>query len=123
MADPSPVEASEVTLPWPSNFVGSLGYAFGKELQYLGGVPVTIVRSNFYPEDTELLVVSTFGFPPSGELAGKFNLSYTGKTIDSFTGVSGIRPDAVPTGARLRLVTKGILPPKYSKLPGIVSVP
>lgn len=123
MADPLPVDASEVALPWPSNFVGALGYAFGKELQYLGGVPVTIVRSNFYPEDTELLLISTFGLPSSGELAGKFNVAYTGKTIDSLTGVSGVRPDAIPTGARMRLVTKDILPPRYNKFPGIVSTP
>lgn len=110
--------AKEVDLPTPSNIIGAIGYALGKELQYLDGAPVFILRANFSPGDTVMLVNSTLGAPPQGWVASNgMQVPYTGKTADSFTGCSGIRARAIPINAQISLVTDKILPPKYNKTP------
>lgn len=107
----------EVRLPWPSNYVGSLLYAFGKELQVILGEPTVVVREDFGLEDTELKLTSTFGLPSAGTLVGSgFVLKYTEKFEASVTVPllpTEPRHAVLSLGSELRLKTSDILPPNY----------
>jgi hypothetical protein len=112
-----PPGLAEVDLPFPSNYIGSLLYAFGKELQLLLGVPTVIVREDFGLSDTALELMSTLGLPPNGTLVGGgFKIKYTSKT-DIRVNVPLLKDEprhAVLTkGSELRLLTSSVLPPNY----------
>jgi hypothetical protein len=69
---------------------------FGSRLrQITRSIPVnTSVTTDFTTADTTIDVGSTTGFPTSGNLSiNKDQISYTGTTATSFTGVTGINVD------------------------------
>lgn len=78
-------------VPWrPYSEIGSLMQSMGERLQALGGRPTTGLREAAYwkYDEQTLLVETTAGFPESGAFfIGETRFTYTGKTLDSFTGV------------------------------------
>lgn len=114
---PTP-QPKEVTLPWPTNYVGGVAYALAKELQLLNGGPETKLMADLGVVDTTMYVISTFGFPESGWLKGGGHMfRYTSKSETYFT----LDPDdpgfpkafAVPSGTLFLLVTYKVLPSRY----------
>lgn len=92
----------------------ALTYAFGKEVQFVDGRPVTRTTGDFAPADTELNVHSTLGFPSAGVvwLYGR-EFQYTGKTDTSFTGIDAWRPLTIPRGSYVVSATRRLLPEAY----------
>jgi hypothetical protein len=107
-------------LPFPMKLLESVTYMFGKELQYLGGVPVTHMTENYTALDTVITVKSTLGFQQSGYFyaAGR-RFSYTSKTQTAFLGVSGDDVyNNMPKGTKVVFDSKSVLPSEET--PGII---
>jgi len=67
----------------------TLTRSLGEALQNLTGKPLTKSTLDFNDGDTTVTVETTLGFPAKGDLfLGSVHLKYTGKTNNTFTGVS-----------------------------------
>jgi hypothetical protein len=113
----------QVSLPWPSNYVGGICYALAKELQLLNGGPETALLADLLPSDTTAQVISTFGLPSSGTLlgAGK-EIKYTAKTAYTLTldvdDPQYPKSFSIPKGTILVLKPYSVLPDRYTWDPG-----
>lgn len=118
--NPAWIDYNAYPLPFPMKLLESVTYMFGKELQYLGGVPVTHMTENYTAFGTVITVKSTLGFQPSGYFyaAGR-RFSYTSKTQTAFLGVDGDNTyDNMPKGTRVTFDSKSVLPSDVT--PGVV---
>ena len=63
--------------------------SIAETIQVMSGRPTTALTQPLAYNDSEAVVESTIGFPDSGVLIiGGFRVSYSGKSVDRFTGLS-----------------------------------
>ena len=113
-----PASATQVKLPWPTNYVGGLAYALAKELQLLNGAPETKLRHRIAPGTTAAFVISTHGLPASGTLLGAgHRIVYTETSALSVvlddTDPGWPKVYAIPRGTVLVLDTWSVRPQRY----------
>lgn len=98
----------------PFNTLAAYTHAIGVELELLSGVPVTLLRENFLPTATSILVQSTLGFPPSGYIrVHGVQVYYAGKTPIRFTGLVYDHLISIPNGSLILSNTRKQLPDSY----------
>ena len=90
----------------------ALTYAFGKQVQELGGVPCTHIINDLDIYDTIVQVKSTLGFPRIGWIRiGAMLVEYISKTSESFTlRTPALRYPIVQAGTRVLLAVEKITP-------------
>lgn len=100
----APGALDEPSPEWPHPYMDALTQALGQEFQDFGGRPVTQLSQDLDWNGLVAYVVSTLGFPASGDFfaAGR-RYTYTGKTDVSFTGLTVDHTDglALPAGTEV----------------------
>lgn len=114
---------AEVDLPRPSNIIGSIAFAWGKEAQRLLGCPTMICRRDLDVSHTEMWLTSTNGLPAAGSL--NFDgiiIPYINREIARvrWNLPNPIRPRVIPRGAIGKLETSLIRPDRYNPDPNDV---
>lgn len=113
------IDYTKWPLPFPKKLLEASTYAFGKELQFLGGQPETYLAENYVAQSTTMKVGSTLGAQPSGTatVAGQ-RFSYTSKTPTHLMGVSGDWVfDNIPKGVKVVFDAKAVKPSTWT--PGV----
>lgn len=98
--------------PFGFKILEALTYAFGKELQLLGGAPETKTAFPFSYADPFIRVESTLGFPRAADVfVGGLRVRYTSKTEDRL-----ILPEpfdafvTIPRNTPVHLITASVTP-------------
>lgn len=118
--NPSWINYNAYPLPFPMKLLESVTYMFGKELQYLGGVPVTHLTENYTALGTYMMVKSTLGFQQSGYVyvAGR-KFYYGSKTQTALLELEGDDLyDNIPKGTKVTFDSKSVEPSDYT--PGVI---
>lgn len=113
------IDYTKWPLPFPKKLLEATTYAFGKELQFLGGQPETVLAENYTAHTNYFRVGSTLGAQPSGSvMVGGRKFAYTSKTQTHLLGVTGDWTfENIPKGAKVVFSPKTALPSTWT--PGV----